>query len=85
MRDRTALWLILTNILLGVLVVAAVLYVLSGPFRDMLSRLKKIRGYEAEVNHDMEEMFPGGPRPGLARRIRTRIHDIWRRIAARRR
>jgi hypothetical protein len=90
MNGGTAFWVTLTNIVLGVLVIAAVLYVVSGPFRDFLSQLKKRRAIEAELNHDMKEMFADVSRPATPDRF-SFLHKLlrelsraWRRVADRR-
>jgi hypothetical protein len=85
--------LTLTNIVLAVLVLGAVLYVASGPLREVLAKLRRRKAYEAELNHDMAEMFPKRPgagvaappaHPELAKRILAALSGLWRGIAHRR-
>jgi hypothetical protein len=84
--------LTLTNIVLALLVIGAVLYVVSGPLLDWVARLRKRRAYEAELNHDMEEMFPrhvsaavAAPpaRPHVLRRLLSWLRAAVRRLTNR--
>jgi hypothetical protein len=86
----SSLALTLTNILLALLVMGAVLYVAVGPLRDWLAKLRRRRAYEAELNHDMTEMFPTrscaavaapAAHPGLAKRMLAALSGFWHRIA----
>jgi hypothetical protein len=85
--------LTLTNILLAALVVLAVLAVLLGTLCEIVSERKKRASYEAELDHDMREMFAGAyhsailPRPAVVSSS-PRLFDIacgtWRRLTGRR-
>ncbi len=83
MQAGTPFWLTLTNIVLGVLVVVAVLYVASGPLWDLVTKLRNRKAYEAELNHDMREMF-GAPGEGVdSERIGGSLRERWRRFTRR--
>jgi hypothetical protein len=86
-------WLTLTNIVLGALVILCVLVLITGTLCEMLSKLRRERTFEAELNHDMREMFPpvaaggavahAGAR-GLFRKILEEACGAWRRVTGRR-
>jgi hypothetical protein len=92
MGNPSAFWLTLTNILLGTLVVLAFLVVLLGTLCGIVSQRKKRGGYEAELDHDMREMFAGAyhsaplPRSGGVSSSH-KLFDIacrtWRRLTGR--
>jgi hypothetical protein len=86
-------WLTLTNIVLGVLVVFCVLFLVIGSICETVSRLRRERSYEAELDHDMREMFPAaGPKVvesrdetcGLLRGLLEGVCHLWHRVAHRR-
>jgi hypothetical protein len=54
-------WLTLTNVLLGVVVVLCLLLVAVGVLCDVISKLRRFRSYERELDRDMEKAF--GPQP----------------------
>lgn len=89
MPPDSALPLTVTNIVLGVLVIGAVLYVVSGPIREMYARVRRRRAYEEELNHDMAEMFPSrhgatvatpAARARTARSGAAAVGRAWRRL-----
>ena len=70
MTSPRTFWLTVTNAVLGLAVVACLLFVCAEELRAALSKRAKRRSFDAELDHDMEEMF-GVPRsrrlPRLAR------------------
>ena len=63
MADSRTFWLVLTNLALGALVLLAVGGVLISLVRECVARHRKRHRVEAELDHDMEEMFGHHPRP----------------------
>jgi len=71
-------WLTLTNILLGVAVVLCAVIAALGACYGVLSSLKKRKSYEAELDHDMDEMFP----PHSPAET-SPLHKLWHRLCRR--
>ena len=63
MGRSDSFWLTLTNIMMGVALLVCVLIAVLGTLSQTLSNAKKRRSYRAELNHDMQEMFPVGLPP----------------------
>jgi hypothetical protein len=85
-------WLTLTNIVLGTLVVLCFLIIALGTLCETLSKLKKRRSYEAELNHDMQEMFAAtrspvaalrAEVPSFVRKLLEAVCRIWRQLSHR--
>ena len=64
----------------------------AAPFLDLLARRRKRRAYEAELDHDMEEMFPRPAgavlaavpaRPRSLRRLAVALRAVFHRLAGR--
>jgi len=64
MANESTFWLTLTNILLGAVTVLFLLAFLVGTLCEIISKLKLKRksAVDAELNHDMHEMFSPPPR-----------------------
>ena len=93
MDNPNTFWLTLTNILLGALVILGFLIVLLGTLCEIVSKLKKRSSFQAELNHDMQEMFAGAsplaalPRSGgigSAQKLFDVACRTWRWITGRR-
>ena len=59
-------WLTATNILLGAFVAVCFVIIILGWICEAISSRRKRASYEAELNHDMEEMFGVVPPRGAA-------------------
>ena len=75
----------------GCVVVLSLLIMMLGTLCEALSKLKK-RRLDAELNHDMREMFPSAPSQVVALRAEARgsllkfleaVCRTWRRITRR--
>ncbi|MGO4882659.1 MAG: hypothetical protein ACLP59_17850 [Bryobacteraceae bacterium] len=55
--DPETTWLNVTNILLGVVVVLCAAIMLGGIVHEFVSRARKRRRVEAEIDHDVHAMF----------------------------
>jgi len=63
MVDESTFWLTLTNVLLGAVTVVLFLVVLAGTLWEIISGHKRKSAIDAELDHDLHEMFlppPGG-------------------------
>lgn len=87
MQREATFWLTAINILCGLLVFLALLYVASGPVWERLAKIRARRLYRAELDHDMLEMF-GGSRGTLSRErapdVRPRRWRVWSFLTKRR-
>jgi len=61
MTVQNTSWLTLTNVLLGAAVVLCALFVALGASCELLAKLIKRKSYEAQLDHDMDEMFASAP------------------------
>lgn len=61
MADPQMFWLIVANIVMGLLVAIAVLGLVAGLIWQFASRAKKRRSISHELNHDMKRLFHGRP------------------------
>jgi hypothetical protein len=57
--DPRTFWLTLTNIILGVLVLLAVLGVVTGVLCDLVDKLKRRHTIMHEIDDDMRRLFHG--------------------------
>jgi len=57
MDDPRTFWLIVTNVILGLAVVLAVLGVVTGTLCELVARRKKRRDVDAELDRDMRHFF----------------------------
>lgn len=62
MRDTRTLWLIVTNAVLGLLVILGIAGIATGVLCDAVARIRKRRRAAAEMDRDLREIF-GHPRP----------------------
>lgn len=83
-------WLTLTNIVLGALVVLCFLVIALGTLCETLSKRKKQRSFESELDHDMQEMFAATRSsvavlrtevPGCGRKLLEAVCRVWRRLS----
>ena len=59
MSDPRALWLIVTNVVLGAAVVVVILGIATGALCELVTKLKKRHAAWAELDRDMLRMFGG--------------------------
>jgi len=84
-------WLTLTNIVLGILVVLSFLAIALETLCEALSNLRKRRAFDAELKHDMEEMFATGRGravlheypSGSVHKLLETVCRFWRRLSRR--
>jgi uncharacterized membrane protein len=62
MPETKTLWLIVTNVVLGLLVVLAIAGIATGVLCDTVARIRKRRRAAEEMDRDLREIF-GRPRP----------------------
>ena len=64
MHDPRTFWLTVTNIVLGLLVVALVVGVATGTLCELFDRWKKRRTSEADLDREVRELYgkPAGPK-----------------------
>ena len=62
MHETRTVWLIVTNAVLGLLVILAIAGLATGVLCDTVARIRKRRRAEAEMDRDLREIF-GHPRP----------------------
>ena len=61
MSDSQTFWLVVTNIALGVAVVALILGVVTGTLCDLIAKLRKRHAAWAELDRDMQRTFGAAP------------------------
>jgi hypothetical protein len=62
MPETRTVWLIVTNAVLGLLVILAIVGIATGVLCETVARIRKRRRAAAEMDRDLREIF-GRPRP----------------------
>jgi hypothetical protein len=62
MHETRTLWLIVTNAVLGLLVILAIVGIATGVLCDTVARIRQRRRDAAEMDRDLRQIF-GRPRP----------------------
>lgn len=58
MPDPRTFWLTVTNLVLGLVVILLLIGVATGVLCEFVSRFRKRRSADEELERDMHEMFP---------------------------
>ena len=65
MRDSRTFWLVVTNLALGVALVALILGVVTGTLCDLIVKVRKRHAAWTELDRDMERTFGAASSSGL--------------------